>query len=99
MPLTRGRPPAAVLRRLGEGMALLPAWLRSLAQAVGATVRATPAQGNYPFPGFDRLGYAEVQAPASGGAAGDDAPAGRPPGSPPSTCIRPRSSASPSKWP
>ncbi|WP_208511491.1 FAD-binding protein [Variovorax paradoxus] len=74
-----GRTPEAVLRRLGEGMALLPAWMRSLAREVGATVGVTPAQGNYPFPGFDRLGYVEVQALASGGGGDDDVQDGEPP--------------------
>ncbi len=57
-----GRTPEPVLRRLGHGMAELPDWMRGLAQAVGATVRVTPALGNYPFPGFDTLGYVEVSA-------------------------------------
>lgn len=55
-----GRTPTPVLRRLALGMAALPEWMESLAQAVGARVQVRPSLGNYPFPGFDRLGYVEV---------------------------------------
>ncbi|MFT4267353.1 MAG: FAD-binding protein, partial [Xenophilus sp.] len=57
-----GRTPEPVLRRLAQGMAGLPDWMRALGREVGATVRVTPALGNYPFPGFDQLGYVEVEA-------------------------------------
>lgn len=57
-----GRTPQPVLRLLGEGMAQLPSWVQALGREVGATVRVVPALGNYPFPGFDRLGYVEVAA-------------------------------------
>lgn len=55
-----GRTPEPVLRRLALGMAALPDWMASLAQAVGARVQLRPALGNYPFPGFEQLGYVEV---------------------------------------
>ncbi len=55
-----GRTPAPVLQRLAQGMAELPRWMELLAEAVGARVQVRPSLGNYPFPGFDRLGYVEV---------------------------------------
>ena len=55
-----GRTPPAVLRRLARGMVELPAWMQALGDAVGAQVRVRPSLGNYPFEGFDQLGYVEV---------------------------------------
>lgn len=57
-----GRTPDDVLRALAEGMVDLPDYLRELAQINGATIDVVPAPGNYPFPGCDSLGYAEVSA-------------------------------------
>lgn len=56
-----GRTPTDVLRRLAEGMVDLPAWMRELAAEVDASVRVFPALGNYPFDGFEQLGYVEVE--------------------------------------
>jgi len=55
-----GRTPDDVLRVLAQGMSELPDYLRSLASINGATVRVSRAPGNYPFPGCDHLGYAEI---------------------------------------
>jgi hypothetical protein len=57
-----GRTPDAVLRALAEGMAEMPDYLRELARINGARVKVAPAAGNYPFPGCDALGYAEIEA-------------------------------------
>jgi len=56
-----GRTPDDVLRALAAGMAQVPDYLRALARANGAQIRVEPAAGNYPFPGCDALGYAEVE--------------------------------------
>jgi len=46
----------------------LPGYLRELARLNGATINVVSAPGNYPFPGCDALGYAEVSAiPGFGG--------------------------------
>ncbi len=57
-----GRTPDDVLRTLADGMAEMPDYLRDLAQINGAQVKVAPAAGNYPFPGCDGLGYAEIEA-------------------------------------
>jgi succinate dehydrogenase/fumarate reductase flavoprotein subunit len=56
-----GRTDSTVLRALAEGMVIVPDYLRTLAQADDAVIRVDAALGNYPFPGFDCLAYAEVQ--------------------------------------
>lgn len=56
------RTPDEVLRALAEGMAQIPDYLRDLARINNAVVDVTPAVGNYPFPGCDSLGYAEISA-------------------------------------
>ena len=56
-----GRTPDDVLRTLAEGMAEMPEYLRDLARINGARVKVEPAVGNYPFPGCDSLGYAEIE--------------------------------------
>lgn len=55
-----GRTPDDLLRDLAEAMVELPEYIRGLAEVNGATVRVTPAVGNYPFPGYISLGYCEV---------------------------------------
>lgn len=60
------RTPDDVLRVLAQGMHDFPAWLRALADDIGADFVVREAAGNYPFPGFDALGYAEVQALPAG---------------------------------
>ena len=57
-----GRTPDDVLRVLAQGMAEMPDYLRAMAAINGARVKVTSAPGNYPFPGCDALGYAEVEA-------------------------------------
>jgi succinate dehydrogenase/fumarate reductase flavoprotein subunit len=57
-----GRTPAEILRVLADGMRRLPDYLRRLAAVNGASVRVTPALGNYPLPGFESLAYCEVDA-------------------------------------
>lgn len=56
-----GRTPDDVLRALAQGMAEVPGYLRELARIDGAQVKVAPAAGNYPFPGCDSLGYAEIE--------------------------------------
>src|SRR5690606_19615273 len=55
-----GRTPDDVLLALAEGMYAMPDYLRELAQLNDAVVSVAPAPGNYPFPGCDALGYADV---------------------------------------
>ncbi|RDD62353.1 FAD-dependent oxidoreductase [Ferruginivarius sediminum] len=57
-----GRTPENILEVLAEGMALAPDYIRRLAAVNGASVRVTPALGNYPLPGFESLAYCEVNA-------------------------------------
>jgi succinate dehydrogenase/fumarate reductase flavoprotein subunit len=57
-----GRTPDDVLRALARGMTEVPDYLRDLARIDGARVKVAPAAGNYPFPGCDALGYAEIEA-------------------------------------
>lgn len=54
------RTPQAVLRALARGMTEVSAWIESLAATVDARVTVTRAVGNYPYPGFESLGYCEV---------------------------------------
>lgn len=56
-----GRTPDDVLRVLADGMAEAPDYLRTLARASDATVKVVNSPGNYPFPGCDSLGYAEIE--------------------------------------
>ncbi|MBP2231865.1 succinate dehydrogenase/fumarate reductase flavoprotein subunit [Azospirillum agricola] len=55
-----GRTPRAPLEALADGMVAAPDWLRELAEPLGATVTVTPSPGNYPFPGYEALGYAAI---------------------------------------
>lgn len=57
-----GRTPSPLLRVLADGMAAVPDYMRRLADRNGATVRVTPALGNYPLPGYESLAYCEVEA-------------------------------------
>lgn len=69
-----GRTPDDVLRVLADGMAEMPDYLRHLALVNDAVVKVAPAVGNYPFPGCDSLGYAEVESvPGFGEAGGPEA--------------------------
>jgi succinate dehydrogenase/fumarate reductase flavoprotein subunit len=56
-----GRTPDDVLLALARGMHAVPEQLRALARVNGARIAVEPAPGNYPFPGCDALGYAEVE--------------------------------------
>jgi succinate dehydrogenase/fumarate reductase flavoprotein subunit len=56
------RTPDDVLRVLADGMHDFPAWMQALADDVGADLVVRAAVGNYPFEGFDALGYVEVRA-------------------------------------
>ncbi len=67
-----GRTPDPVLRVLAEGMTEVPALLQRLARIDGGHVKVEPAVGNYPFPGCDALGYAEVTAIPGFGADGPE---------------------------
>lgn len=55
-----GRTPDNIMRGLAEGMFEIPAYLRKLAEPLGAVVKVTPALGNYPLPGYESLGYCQV---------------------------------------
>lgn len=55
-----GRTPREHLEVLADGMTTAADRLRELAAPLGATVTVTPSPGNYPFPGFEALGYAMV---------------------------------------
>lgn len=57
-----GRTPDANIRPIAEGMVWLKDWFSDLAAHCGARVEVAPRAGNYPFPGFDRLGMLEVTA-------------------------------------
>lgn len=65
-----GRTPDDVLRVLAEGMAEMPDYLRHLGSINEARIKVAPAVGNYPFPGCDSLGYAEVESVPGFGEAG-----------------------------
>lgn len=51
-----------LLREFAGAMVDLPDYVRQLAEVNGASVKVTPAVGNYPFPGYKSLGYCEVTA-------------------------------------
>jgi succinate dehydrogenase/fumarate reductase flavoprotein subunit len=53
--------PAAVLETLAQGMTALPAYVRDLAKAAGASVMLRPGPANYPFPGYDTFGFVEIE--------------------------------------
>jgi len=57
-----GRTPADVLEALADGMAAMPSTLERLLPASGATMKIVPAVGNYPLPGYQALGYVEIDA-------------------------------------
>ena len=57
-----GHTPDDILTVFAEGMTQAPDYLRKLATLCDAEVRVTSALGNYPFPGFEALGYAEIVA-------------------------------------
>ena len=57
-----GTTPEPVLRVLAEGMAEMPAFVGSLAEAVGAVAVTRAAGGNYPFPGADSFGFVNIDA-------------------------------------
>lgn len=76
-----GRTPDDVLRTLADGMVEVSDWVRELARASNATIKVTPARGNYPLPGSEALGYCEVtEVPAIEGAASFHAVRGVRPG-------------------
>lgn len=55
-----GRTPDDILRALADGMVQVPDYMRRLAEVSNATVKVTPALGNYPLPGCESLAYCEV---------------------------------------
>lgn len=57
-----GRTPQDLLEALADGMVEVEGYMRGLARLCGAKVRVTPALGNYPLPGYEALGYCEVEA-------------------------------------
>ena len=52
--------PEPVMRALAEGMAELPGFIATLAEAVSATSVVRPASGNYPYPGCDAFGFVNI---------------------------------------
>lgn len=57
-----GNTPDDILQAFATGMAEAPAYLQTLADRCGAEMRVIDALGNYPYPGYDALAYAEVTA-------------------------------------
>lgn len=57
-----GKTPDDILRAFACGMAETPAYLERLAALCGAEMRVVEALGNYPYPGYDALAYAEITA-------------------------------------
>ncbi|WP_373086615.1 FAD-binding protein [Sneathiella sp.] len=55
-----GRTPDDILRVIADGMTEIPDYIRGLAKLSNATVKVTPALGNYPLPGCEALAYCEV---------------------------------------
>lgn len=68
-----GRTPDDVLRALADGMVSVSDDLRTLARINAAEVTVEDAAGNYPFPGTDALGYAEITRIPGFGAEGPEA--------------------------
>ncbi|MDX2484978.1 MAG: FAD-dependent oxidoreductase [Pseudodonghicola sp.] len=54
--------PDDILIAFAKGMTETTAYLRQLARFSDADVRVTPALGNYPYPGYEALAYAEIVA-------------------------------------
>ena len=54
--------PDDILRAFAKAMTEVPDYLRRLATHSEAKLRVTPALGNYPFPGYEALAYAEIVA-------------------------------------
>jgi len=52
-----GMTPDAVLRAMAQGMTELPAYMEELAKINEAEIKAIPSKGNYPFPGYEDLGF------------------------------------------
>lgn len=57
-----GKTPDDILRAFARGMTQAAGYLRQLASFSDAELRVTPALGNYPYPGFEALAYAEIVA-------------------------------------
>ncbi len=55
-----GTTPTPVLKVLADGMTDIGAYMRKLGDAVGAVVVERPAEGNYPFEGYDTFGFSNV---------------------------------------
>jgi len=55
-----GRTPDDILEVIARGMTEVPDYIRRLATVSDATVKVTPALGNYPLPGCEALAYCEV---------------------------------------
>ncbi|MBL8691527.1 MAG: FAD-binding protein [Rhodospirillaceae bacterium] len=49
-----------VLKALADGMTDVGAYMKKLGEAVGAVVNERPAEGNYPFDGYDTFGFSNV---------------------------------------
>ncbi len=56
-----GRTPQVLLEALADGMVEVEGYMRDLARLSDAKVRVTSALGNYPLPGYEALGYCEVE--------------------------------------
>ena len=56
-----GTTPDDVLERLADGMAQVPEFVRSLAEAVGARIALRSSPANYPLSGFRSFGFVYVE--------------------------------------
>jgi succinate dehydrogenase/fumarate reductase flavoprotein subunit len=52
-----GLTPDAVLLAMAQGMTELPAYMEEMAKINSAQIRSIPYFGNYPFPGYEDLGF------------------------------------------
>jgi succinate dehydrogenase/fumarate reductase flavoprotein subunit len=52
-----GLTPDAVLRAMAEGMTEIPAYMEEMARINSTKIRSIPYIGNYPFPGYEDLGF------------------------------------------
>jgi hypothetical protein len=52
-----GLTPDAVLLAMAQGMTELPGYMEEMAKINSAPIRSIPYFGNYPFPGYEDLGF------------------------------------------
>lgn len=54
-----GQTPDPVLKAMARGMTEVPAYMEEMARINGAEIRSIPYIGNYPFPGYEDLGFSQ----------------------------------------